>query len=268
MDNQRKNMTLVDNLLNIKHRIERDLSITLADGDFKDSWEEITHIYLREACHAAIDHCVPWVRILPEGEHTAVDEIMARLLVMEFGASLDLCVRSDQEFLDELNRYQVVRSEEIFQHLKNVWQGFFWPRRDLAGMATYLLSLLRYGRLVYHILPMEDWQKALHEGFYAPRSLETEGFIHCSEVDQVLHSAEAYFGGQRDLLLLCIALDKVLPVVRYEGGTAGNAKGFPHIYGPLRLSAVVNISVLSVDQNGDFALPQYPDALAEFGRES
>lgn len=261
-------MTLVDNLFNIKHRIERDLSITLLDGDFANGWEDITHIYLREACHAAIAHCVPWVSILPEGELTAVNEIMARLLEMEFGASLDLRVNSDQEFLDELNRYPVARSEEMFEHLKNVWQGFFWPRRDLAGMATYLLILSRYGRVVYHILPKDDWQKALHNGIYAPCSLNTEGFIHCSAVDQVLHSAEAYFGGQRDLLLLCIALDKVLPVVRYEAAVEGNARRFPHIYGPLRLSAVVNVSVLSIDQNGDFTLPQYPDALAEFERKS
>lgn len=113
----------------------------------------------------------------------------------------------------------------------------------------------RHRRVIYHILPWEDWQTAQHEGFYAPVSLETAGFIHCSKVDQVTRVANSYFEGQDDLLLLCIASDKVDAEIRYED-LLGEGKLFPHIYGPLNLDAVVNVSELEKDERGKFGLPK------------
>ena len=67
--------------------------------------------------------------------------------------------------------------------------------------------------------------------------------------------ANAYFPGQRDLMLLRINLDKLAHEVRYED-TMGAGECFPHIYGPLNLSAVIAICPLGQNRQGQFAMPE------------
>jgi len=252
---------IADMLKLITERIESIFAFKLTCKDIKFGHEEITHVYLREACRATLTHFVSWISTLPEKQQKIIEEIMVRLLESEIGSSLGIFVQGDQVFLEALKGYLLLLSQEEFAHLKDIWQIYFWPKHDLAGMATYLLTILRYGRVIYHILPVADWQNALKKGTYTPSSLVTEGFIHCSDIDQVLGSAKAYFAGEHDLFLVCIAMNRILPEVHYESPPSENAKGFPHIYGPLNLEAVVNVSSLLRDVQGDFVLPQYPQAL-------
>lgn len=241
---------LLDELAEIKKLVERELSVVLTDEDFADGWEEIKHIYLHETCHAAVSHCVPWIHKLDEREHTALDELMARFLEVKVGESAGMFVHSTGEFLDELQRYPVEIAQEEFEHLMDVWEGYFWQEKDLAGMATYTLAYLRYGEVIYHILPRPDWEKAQENGLYVPPNMVKEGFIHCSEVQQVIRVANAYYGGEADLWLLCINVEKVEPEIRYEGTPDGEK--FPHIYGPLNLNAVAAVSPLEKDEKGSF----------------
>ena len=81
-------------------------------------------------------------------------------------------------------------------------------------------------------------------GSYSPESIENEGFIHCSRIDQVERTLAVHFKDQDDLLLLSIAVPKVDAEIRDEGlYDAGQT--FPHIYGPLNLDAVVGITRLT-----------------------
>ncbi len=90
---------------------------------------------------------------------------------------------------------------------------------------------------VFHIAPAEAWAAAQKTGTYEPESLRTEGFIHCSDEDQVYDVANERFSGRTDLLLLRIPKHDVEAEIRYEGG-------FPHIYGPLDVDAVHYVSPL------------------------
>jgi len=101
---------------------------------------------------------------------------------------------------------------------------------------------------IYHILPRSDWAKAQASGIYEPESLTTEGFIHCSLSDQVIRVANAYYAGQKDLLLLRIDMGKLVHEVRYED-LLDEGECFPHIYGELNLSAVTAICPLGSDQH-------------------
>jgi glutathione S-transferase len=97
---------------------------------------------------------------------------------------------------------------------------------------------------LFHITPLADWQQARRAGLYRPASLEHEGFIHCSSSqDQLAGVLERFFAGQRDLLLLRIDAARVAAPVRYE---AADDDVFPHVYGPLNLDAVVEVSPLDV----------------------
>lgn len=246
-------MKLFDELSAITQTIEGQLDIKLSDPDFEDGREEILHIFLHEACHAAVAHCVPWVHDLDEKEHTAVDELMARCLEMKFGKALDLFVHSNAEFLEELSYYPVEIDSATLEHLVDIWEKDFWPRKDLDGMAGYTLNVLRYQQIIFHILPTEDWEKAQDSGVYSPDGMASEGFIHCSRVDQVERTLTLLFKDQPGLLLLWIAAPKVNAEIRdedlYDAGQT-----FPHIYGPLNLDAVVGVSGLTQDQEDGSSL--------------
>jgi uncharacterized protein (DUF952 family) len=248
---------LLDSLAQIRDVVGAGLDIDLTEQDFVDAREELQHIYCHEACHAALAHLVPWLEDLPEDEHTVVDETLARFLEKVFAPQLGLFLHSDDEFLVELSMYPAALEREAYLRLSSVWESTFWPRKDLAGMAVHTLLTLRHGDLVYHILPRPDWQTAEKAGSYRPVSLTHGGFIHFSKVEQVLPVARNFYQDVEDLLLLTIATEKVTGEIRFED-LLGEGKLFPHLYGPLDLSAVVAVDEFDKDDSGAFVLPQSP----------
>ncbi len=115
---------------------------------------------------------------------------------------------------------------------------------------------------ILHITTRADWDAAQATGSYRPPSLAHEGFIHCSTQAQVIGSANQFFRGRTDLLLLCIDESRVAATLRYEppvatGGGPDPRAGerFPHLYGPLALDAVVRVVPLPCDRDGGFTLP-------------
>ena len=108
--------------------------------------------------------------------------------------------------------------------------------------------------IIFHITKSDAWVKAEAEGAYRPEMFPIDGFIHCSTRDQVLQVADARFRGQTGLVLLRIDADKVAAEIRYEN-LEGGRQMFPHIYGPLNIDAVVEVSGFRPGPEGNFALP-------------
>jgi uncharacterized protein (DUF952 family) len=106
---------------------------------------------------------------------------------------------------------------------------------------------------IYHITRSEQWIQSSPTGSYSGDTLATEGFIHCSTLQQVVRTANAFFHGQPGLILLCIDSSKVEPAIKYED--AGNGELFPHIYGPLNIEAVSEVLPFEPGPDGFFALP-------------
>lgn len=103
---------------------------------------------------------------------------------------------------------------------------------------------------IYHITNKFDYVKAKDKGFYDFCALKTEGFIHCSTKDQYLATANRYFLGKTNLILLKIETDKLNSKLVYEN-TVGGQELFPHLYGPISLNAVVSVHELN-EKNGKF----------------
>jgi uncharacterized protein (DUF952 family) len=93
---------------------------------------------------------------------------------------------------------------------------------------------------IYHITTKQDWKAAEEKGFYVAPSLETEGFIHCSEEHQVKGVLERYYKGKTDLLKLVIDPGKVRSELKHELAPSIN-ENFPHIYGPINLDSVASV---------------------------
>jgi uncharacterized protein (DUF952 family) len=106
---------------------------------------------------------------------------------------------------------------------------------------------------IFHITPGQQWATAKNLGAYQSASLATEGFIHCSTLAQLAGSANRFFKGQTDLVILAIDSDRVQPEIRYEGAEANNL--FPHIYGALNVDAVMEAIDYAAGTDGVFRLP-------------
>jgi glutathione S-transferase len=93
--------------------------------------------------------------------------------------------------------------------------------------------------VIYHLALAADWEAAQSVGEYrtstAGQTLDEVGFIHCSHADQVADTAGRFYAGRDDVVLLTIDQARVPSEVRVEDG-------FPHIYGPLPLDAVVEVA--------------------------
>ena len=107
--------------------------------------------------------------------------------------------------------------------------------------------------IILHICTEKAWQDAQATGGYRADSLVTEGFIHCSAPAQLIDSANRFFAGQSGLVILFIDTDKLQAALKYE--LAGNGGIFPHIYGPLNLSAVTEVVPFVCGPEGMFTLP-------------
>ena len=92
---------------------------------------------------------------------------------------------------------------------------------------------------IYHITTAAAWDKAQVEGAYTADSLAIEGFIHCSTADQVEGVLDRYYKGQTGLVKLTIDKSKVTSPLIFELATSIN-EVFPHIHGPINLSAIVH----------------------------
>lgn len=54
--------------------------------------------------------------------------------------------------------------------------------------------------LLLHIAYLKDWNKAKMESEYIPESLKTEGFIHCSLMNQIIDVANNFYANQQNLV--------------------------------------------------------------------
>jgi len=113
--------------------------------------------------------------------------------------------------------------------------------------------------VILNIARKSDWEAAVPQGYYATPSLTAEGFIHCSTISQVVTTANKFFPAQQGLVLLCIEEDKLESELKYEGpsgeGDQRTDRHFPHIYGPLNVSAVVRVVAFNPGEDGVFRLP-------------
>jgi uncharacterized protein (DUF952 family) len=107
---------------------------------------------------------------------------------------------------------------------------------------------------IYHIAPRSEWEKALAKGWYAPDSLRSEGYIHCSTAGQLLATANRLFRDTPDLVVLCIDTDSAHAQIRYENLEGGTIL-YPHVYGPLVISSIRAIHEFPPEADGRFELP-------------
>lgn len=108
--------------------------------------------------------------------------------------------------------------------------------------------------MIFHIAQEIAWIVAQEDGYYEADSLTSEGFIHCSDVHQVLEVAHRLFQNRQGLVLLAINPQCLEADLRYEN-CEGGAEQYPHIYGAIPLAAVEMVFPFAPNPDGKFVLP-------------
>lgn len=103
--------------------------------------------------------------------------------------------------------------------------------------------------MILHLAPAAAWDAVPAGGTYAPDSLTTEGFVHCTADDATLLAVANAFYRQVPGELVVLTLDETRlgaetrwePPADLGPGGPQHAPGtqFPHVFGPLERHAVV-----------------------------
>src|SRR4051812_14159406 len=118
--------------------------------------------------------------------------------------------------------------------------------------------------VVFHIATRAEWQLALAAGAYRTGSLDSEGFIHCSTAEQLAGTANRLFVGRTDLVVLFIDAERLGAMLRYEAVADPPGAKFPHVFGPIDLDAVFEVTALE-SSDGRFGVPPAATALGVAG---
>lgn len=93
---------------------------------------------------------------------------------------------------------------------------------------------------IYHIATLSDWDSQVDSFEYSLKSLDVEGFIHCSKFEQIAATLKRFFANHKDLLLLKIDTKRLNSPLIYEASSDGSGF-FPHSFGPINKSSIVEV---------------------------
>src|SRR5688572_11445449 len=107
----------------------------------------------------------------------------------------------------------------------------------------------------YKIVAADLWQAAEDSGVFAGAGIDlSDGFIHLSTGAQARATARLYFAGQDNLMLVAIDGASLGDELKYEPSRDGDL--FPHLYGPLPLTAVLSVRPLPLGADGKHIFPE------------
>jgi len=110
-------------------------------------------------------------------------------------------------------------------------------------------------KIIYHISSHEDWEKGKERGNFVVPSLEKEGFIHFSRSNQLEGTANRYYKGRQDLILLTIDVGKLKhsELLKYEKSST-HTDTFPHLYTSLNTDAVIQTIPIIPESDGSIKI--------------
>jgi uncharacterized protein (DUF952 family) len=107
---------------------------------------------------------------------------------------------------------------------------------------------------VYKIADAAEFAAAQRAGSYSGAAIDiADGFVHFSTALQLAETLRLHFRGRSGLVLAAVRAADLGAALRWEPSRGGEL--FPHLYGPLPMSAVAWNEGIDVDDDGNCALP-------------
>lgn len=101
-----------------------------------------------------------------------------------------------------------------------------------------------------HLVTEAEWGAVQLAGWIAPPSLDTDGFVHCTDGDEMMLGVANRFYGSIAETVLALTIDESRlsatvvrePPAHPDGRAAQPGEPlFPHVYGPVEVSAVAGV---------------------------
>ena len=106
---------------------------------------------------------------------------------------------------------------------------------------------------IYKIFLQIEWNEMLaNRCFSGSVDDKRDGFIHLSTSIQLAETLSKHFHGQDSIVVAEVDAEKNSELLKYEFSRGGNK--FPHLYGNLELSSIINYWTLSPDDKGAYDL--------------
>lgn len=104
--------------------------------------------------------------------------------------------------------------------------------------------------VTYHLTPRAWWEAADPVAPLGAPSLETEGFVHCTDgADAMVATANRHYATDpRPFVILAVELDLISSPWRAEDP----ARIYPHIFGPIDRSAILAVTDAPREEGGSF----------------
>ncbi|MFT6307209.1 MAG: hypothetical protein ACI9US_002274 [Gammaproteobacteria bacterium] len=106
---------------------------------------------------------------------------------------------------------------------------------------------------IFHIAQTADTDNSVAD--YQCDSLTLEGFIHCCDRHQLAGVVSRYYQEIDDVVLLVLDVEALEPALIHEN-TVGGSELFPHVYGPINRSAIIDVipfGINSIEREGLFS---------------
>ncbi len=107
---------------------------------------------------------------------------------------------------------------------------------------------------IFHICRRDDWSAAERVGAYHGSAQDkADEFIHFSDAARIVESAARHRAGQQGLVLVAVDPKRLGDALRWEESRGGVL--FPHLYGALRMDAVIAVHDLPLGPDGRHVFP-------------
>jgi len=108
--------------------------------------------------------------------------------------------------------------------------------------------------IIFHIIDKNEVQSIQGLRHYKPVSLENEGFIHCSRINQLVRVAQNHYRHSNGIFIMAVESTQAGNPVIFED-LYNLGEKYPHIYGSIEMTAVKNIYPMAETADG-FLLPE------------
>lgn len=120
-------------------------------------------------------------------------------------------------------------------------------------------------KMIYHLTTEKEFFAQLESEEYVSAGFPAEGFMHFSQEHQILGVADRFYREAASPILLVVEIEKLTAPVKYEPPIHPHADKrlnfesevehsdlFPHLYGKLNKTAIVDILPMRRDANGNY----------------
>lgn len=108
--------------------------------------------------------------------------------------------------------------------------------------------------IIFKISTLGEWANAEVAGRFNGSAVDVrDGYIHFSTASQLTDTLEKHYAGLDGLVLIAVDAEELGEALVYEPARGGEL--FPHLYGELRMQAVLWVKPLVLKANGGHVLP-------------